>query len=202
MTVASLALALASASVSRARLLEAAGLTVLCEPSRIDEDEIKAAFRASGAGAEACATALAEAKALRVSGRRPGVLVIGADQMLVCEGRWFDKPADRREARAHLLSLRGRAHELVTAACVARDGAVLWRVLERPRLVMRRFSDAFAEAYLDAVGDAALASVGAYQLEGRGVQLFAAVEGDFFAILGLPLLPLLDFLRGHGVVSS
>jgi septum formation protein len=172
------------------------------EPSRIDEDAVKAAFRAEGADAAGCATALAEAKALRVSARRPGALVIGADQMLVCDGEWFDKPAGRPEARAHLLALRGRAHELVTAACVARDGAVLWRILDRPRLVMRRFSDAFVDDYLDAVGEAALASVGAYQLEGRGVQLFAAVEGDFFAILGLPLLPLLDFLRGHGAVPS
>jgi septum formation protein len=139
---------------------------------------------------------------LRVSSRRPGVLVIGADQMLVCSGEWFDKPTHRDDARAHLLALRGRAHELVTAASVARDGAVLWRALERPRLVMRRFSDTFVEAYLDAIGDAAFASVGAYQLEGRGVQLFAVVEGDFFAILGLPLLPLLDFLRGHGLVPS
>jgi septum formation protein len=195
-------LVLASASVSRARLLDAAGLTVVCEPSRIDEDEIKATFRASGANAEACATALADAKALRVSIRRPGALVIGADQMLVCSGEWFDKPTHRDDARAHLLALRGRAHELVTAASVARDGAVLWRALERPRLVMRRFSDTFVEAYLDAIGDAAFASVGAYQLEGRGVQLFAVVEGDFFAILGLPLLPLLDFLRGHGLVPS
>jgi septum formation protein len=195
-------LVLASASASRARLLEAAGLALLCEPSRVDEDEIKAAFRASGADAADCAMALAEAKALRVSGRRPGALVIGADQMLVCDGRWFDKPADRAEARAHLALLRGRAHELVTAACIARDGAVLWRVLDRPRLVMRRFSDAFVETYLDAVGEAALLSVGAYQLEGPGVQLFAAVEGDFFAVLGLPLLPLLDILRSHGVVPS
>ena len=142
--------------------------------------------------------ALAEAKAVRVAARRERALVIGADQMLVLGRRWFDKPAKPAEAREHLLALRGRRHELVTAVCVARDGTVLWRHLERPGLVMRDFSDAFLDAYLATVGDDVLTTVGAYRLEGRGVQLMARIEGDYFSILGLPLLPLLDFLRGRG----
>lgn len=195
-------LVLASASASRARLLAAAGIAAVREAAGIDEDAIKAACRRDGRDAGSCAVALADAKALRVGARHPNALVIGADQILECDGRWFDKPADRAAARAQLEDLRGRAHELATAACVARDGAVLWHVLERPRLAMRRFSDTFLDDYLDAVGDEALASVGAYQLEGRGVQLFERVEGDFFSILGLPLLPLLRFLRAEGAAPS
>ena len=120
--------------------------------------------------------------------------------MLVCNGQWFDKPKDGPSARAQLLALRGKRHELPTAAAVLRDGAVLWRVVETPCLTMRDFSDAFLDLYLAALGDKALASVGAYQLEGPGAQLMARVEGDHFAIQGLPLLPLLDFLRGQGVL--
>jgi septum formation protein len=191
---------LASASAARAALLERAGLAVLREPAGIDESAIKAAFRGEGRDAGQCAAALAEAKALRVSARRPGALVIAGDQLLVRDERWFDKPASRAEAREHLLALRGRRHELVTAACVARDGALLWHIVERPFLFMREFSDAFLDAYLAALGDDVLSTVGAYRLEGPGAQLFARLEGDYFSVLGLPLLPLLEFLRGHGVV--
>lgn len=191
---------LASASMVRADMLERAGLSVLRDPAGIDEDEVKRSFRREGGDAASCAMALAEAKAMRVSNRHADRLVIGADQMLVCEHHWFDKPRDRAEARAHLASLRGKRHELLTAAAVARNGAVLWRLLERPFLFMRPFSDEFLDSYLAAVGDDALASLGAYQLEGLGAQLFARIEGDYFSVLGLPLLPLLDFLRGHGVV--
>jgi septum formation protein len=188
---------LASASAARATLLENAGFVVVREPAAIDESEAKAAFRAEGAEAASCAVALAAAKAARVSRRHPGELVVGADQILVCSGIWFDKPPDRDHARAQLVALRGRTHELVTAVCVFRDGADLWHHVERPRLAMRAFSDAFLDAYLAAGGDAVLGSVGAYQLEGLGAHLFARVEGDYFSILGLPLLPLLDFLRGQ-----
>lgn len=193
---------LASASRIRAALLRQAGLDIVIEAAALDEAEIKESFRRERLDAASCAAALAEAKAERVSRHRPGALVIGADQLLVCGERWFDKPRDLAEARQHLLDLRGAEHHLVTAAAVLRDGAALWRTVETPRLAMRRFSDAFLDAYLAALGDAALSSVGAYQLEGLGAQLFARIEGDYFSILGLPLLPLLDFLRGHGMVMT
>ena len=193
---------LASASATRAAILAGAGIEVLTDPAGIDEDEIKRSFRAAGRDAAACATALAETKALRVSARHTDALVVGADQMLDCAGTWFDKSRDRSEARAQLIALRGKRHELVSALAVVRNGAPIWRLVDRPRLTMRAFSDRFLEAYLAALGDDALASVGVYQLEGLGAQLFERIEGDYFSILGLPLLPLLGFLRGHGVVPS
>jgi septum formation protein len=193
-------LILASASAIRATVLRNAGLTVEIAPSQVDEDAVKRALQAERASAEACAIALAELKAQRVSARRPEALVIGADQMLECDGEWFDKPADRAAAAAHLHTLRGKTHALVGAVAVAQGGHVLWRHVERARLSMRAFDDDFIAAYLDAVGDAVLQSVGGYQLEGLGVQLFSHVDGDHFMILGMPLLPLLDFLRQHQVV--
>jgi septum formation protein len=193
---------LASASAARATLLQAAGVRVRREPARIDEAELKATFRREGLDPAACATALAQAKATNVSRRHEGALVIGADQMLVCGERCFDKPSSSAEARSHLLALRGREHELVTAACVLANGAVLWQHVDRPRLAMRLFSDAFLDGYLKEAGDEVLGSVGAYRLEGLGAQLFVRVDGDFFSILGLPLLPLLDFLRSRGVVPA
>jgi septum formation protein len=195
-------LILASGSAIRAELLRRAGVGFTIEAAAVDEAEIKSSFRAERRPAVECAVALAEAKAARVSRRHAGALVIGADQILVCDGIWYDKPSDRAAARDQLMALRGKRHELVSALCVLRDGERLWHVVERPALTMRRFADYFLEEYLDAAGDAVLASVGAYQVEGRGVQLFERIEGDFFAILGLPLLPLLAFLRGHGVVRE
>jgi septum formation protein len=194
-------LVLASASATRAAILTNAGLTLHTDPPGVDEEEVKASFRHEGHDAASCATALAEAKAIRVSQRHEDSLVIGADQMLDCEGTWFDKPRDRSTARAQLVALRGKRHDLVSAVVVACNGAMLWHLVDRPRLTMRPFSDQFLDDYLAAIGDDVLASVGAYQLEGRGVQLFERIEGDYFSILGLPLLPLLDFLRGHGVVA-
>jgi septum formation protein len=167
----------------------------------IDEAEVKASLRAEGAEADEAAAALAELKALRVSSAQPGVPVIGADQILVCDDVWFEKPGDKTRARSQLEALRGRDHELVTSVCVALGGAVIWRHGARARLTMRSFSDEFLAEYLVAEGAAVHDCVGAYRLEGLGAQLFARVEGDYFAILGLPLLPLLDFLRGHGVVK-
>ena len=196
------ALVLASSSATRASMLEAAGFSLTRDPPGVDEDAVKAAFRAEGADAAVCATALAEAKAERISRRRKGALVVGADQMLECNGVWFDKPPDRDHARAQLIALRGKAHTLVTAACVFRDGQNLWHVVERARLTMRPFSDAFLDRYLGAVGDDVLGSVGAYRLEGLGAHLFSRVEGDFFTILGLPLIPLLEFLRGRGAAPT
>jgi septum formation protein len=172
------------------------------DPPRVDEEEMKLSFQGEGADPAACAVALAEAKADRVSRRHPGALVIGADQMLDCEGVWFDKPAGRPQARAQLVALRGRTHVLTSAACVCRDGQRLWHTVQQARLTMRSFSDEFLDEYLSAVGDDVTGSVGAYRLEGLGVHLFARVEGDWFTILGLPLLPLLDFLRGQGAAGT
>jgi septum formation protein len=193
---------LASASVTRARLLEQAGLAVTSDPAGIDEAALKQRCRADGADAAACAAALADAKAARVARRHESALVIGADQLLACGRDWFDKPEDRAAARRQLLQLRGRSHELATAVAVWRGDQPLWRYCERPRLAMRAFSDAFLDAYLAAAGDSILASVGAYRLEGLGAQLFERIEGDYFAILGLPLLPLLAFLRGEGMLAG
>ncbi len=195
-----MSLVLASASASRRRMLEAAGLAFEVDPPRADEEAAKASLRAAGLKPRDQADALAELKALSVSRRRPD-FVIGADQMLAIEGEVLDKPRDVEEARAHLHRMRGKTHELLTAAVVAREGAIIWRHVDTPRLVMRDFSDAFLDDYLQQAGQGVLASVGAYQLEGLGAQLFARVEGDFFSVLGLPLLPLLAFLREHGIVA-
>ena len=195
-------LVLASASPTRARLLEAAGLKPTIEPADLDETAVKATFRVNGRDPGACAIALAEAKAQRIASRMPGALVLGADQLLVCDGEWFDKPKVRAAARAQLETLRGKRHVLPTAAVLVKNGATIWHTLAEPALTMRRFSDAFLDDYLAAAGDAALGSVGGYQIEGRGVQLMAEIEGDHFAILGLPLLPLLNFLRKSGFVAG
>ena len=192
-------LVLASGSRTRAAMLEQAGVGAILDKPLVDEDEVKAAGRAEGVPADGVAEALAELKAQRITRRHPGALVVGADQMLECEGRWFDKPADRAAARAQLLDLRGKTHRLVSCAVVVRDGERIWHKVDSARLTMRNFSEHFLDDYLDRVGEEVLHSVGAYQLEGLGAQLFQRVEGDFFTILGLPLLPLLGFLRVHGV---
>jgi septum formation protein len=195
-------LILASASPARARLLAMAGLDVEIVPAVVDEAGIKERFQAEGRNAAECALALAETKALETAGRQDGGFVIGADQLLVCEGLWFDKPCDLAAARAQLRALRGRAHELVTAVCVVKNRTRVWHTVSCPRLFMRQFSDVFLDNYLEAEGTAVLGSVGAYRLEGRGVQLFSQIEGDYFAILGLPLMELLGFLRDRGEVPS
>ncbi len=195
-------LVLASASPSRAAVMRHAGIAAEIDPARVDEDEIKVSLKAEGADAAAVAETLAELKAHTVSRRHPGALVIGADQMLDCEGAWFDKPADLDQAAGHLRALSGRPHVLISCVCVVADGSRLWHHLARARLTMRPLSEAFIADYLAAVGPAALSSVGAYQLEGLGAQLFSKVEGDYFTILGLPLLPLMDFLRNHGALAT
>ncbi len=195
------AVVLASASRARLELLLCAGVATRAEPARVDEQEVRASLRAERAGVEDAAETLAELKALKVSRHASGALVIGADQILVCDGAWFDKPPDRTRAAADLRALSGKRHSLATAVCVVRDGVQLWHHRESARLTMRPLGDAFIDAYLDAIGADALVSVGAYQLEGLGAQLFSRIEGDYFTILGLPLLPLLEFLRNHGVVA-
>lgn len=192
---------LASGSGVRRSMLEAAGLSFEVEVARVDEEAAKAKLRADGLPPREQAEALAELKALAVSRTRTA-LVIGADQMLAIEGDTLDKPRSLDEARGHLRRLRGRTHMLLCAAVVARRGQVIWRHTETPRLAMRAFSDDFLEAYLVRAGAPVLSSVGAYQLEGLGAQLFERVEGDYFSVLGLPLLPLLDFLRTQGVVPQ
>ena len=189
---------LASASRARQALLARAGLAFEAIAAAIDEAAAMERARAGVLDAAALAAGLAESKARAVEAGCAGSLVIGADQVLDVDGEWLGKPADRAEARAQLALLRGRAHDLHTAVCLVRDAAVTWRHLDTSRLTMRTLSDASIERYLDGALPAALGSVGAYQLEGPGAQLFSFVEGDFFAILGLPLLPLLEALRQQG----
>jgi septum formation protein len=193
-------LVLASASAGRKAVLAQAGLRFTARAAHIDEAEVKRSGQAEGASADEVALLLAELKARRIVRGDPAALVIGCDQLLVCDGQWFDKPVDLTQARQHLLALRGRSHTLVTAVHCQRGEQFLWHHTAHPRLTMRAFSDAFLTEYLDAEGEALLATVGAYRLEGLGVQLFDAIEGEHAAILGLPLLPLLGFLRQHGVL--
>jgi septum formation protein len=191
-------LILASASPARASLLRAAGLTFEVVPSSIDEAEVKR----QGLSPEATALHLAELKAQQIARLHPDALVIGSDQLLVCEGRRFDKPADLAEARTHLLALRGRSHVLVTAAACHQGSRQLWRHVAQPRLTMRSFSKKFLADYLALEADAVTTTVGAYRLEGPGIHLFDAIDGEHAAILGLPMFSLLAFLRQHGVLGA
>ena len=188
---------LASASMSRANMLTRAGLDFRCDAADVDEAVLKQRCRAEGMTTEATAITLAGAKAAAVAARHPGVLVLGADQLLEYEGRWLTKAGNRDEARAVLASLRGGKHRLISGAAVVRDGVTLWQAVDTAMLTMWPFDDALLESYLDLIGDAACSSVGAYQIEGLGIRLFERVEGDHFTILGLPLLPFLTFLRNE-----
>jgi septum formation protein len=193
-------LVLASKSNIRRALLAAAGVAVEVVPSDIDERAVEGeAPLKSPAGVAAL---LARAKASAVVRSRPGRLVLGADQVLALDAKRFTKPADRAAARAQLRELAGRTHELHSAIAFVQEATVLFEHVSTARLTMRTFSDEFLERYLDAAGAAATESVGAYQLEGLGVQLFDSVDGDYFTVLGLPLLAALDFLRRHGCLRS
>lgn len=194
-------LILASASSVRARLLQQAGIDFAVQPAEIDEAAIKRRLRGEGRSPRDCAYALAAVKAAQVSTRNRQAIVIGADQILVCANEWFDKPADVTAARRQLQALRGQRHVLETAACAMRAGERLWACASAPQLTMRNFTDSFLDDYLAREGDAILGSVGAYRLEGRGVQLFEQIDGDYFAILGLPLIALLDFLTEVGQLA-
>lgn len=194
-------LVLASASPARRQLLENAGLSFEVVPASIDERAAEQPLLEAGVTPEDLAAALAMVKAVSVSEARPGDLVIGADQVLEIDGERLTKPADMEEARRQLLRLSGRKHQLHSALACARGGGVVWQHSETAHLTMRNLTPAFVGRHLAAVGDDALKSVGAYQLEGRGIQLFETVEGDFFGILGLPLLPLLAFLRSEGMLE-
>jgi septum formation protein len=195
-------LILASASTSRRALLTAAGLSFAVQPAPIDEAAAKRSARASGATAAEAALLLADLKARHVAQAAPDAMVIGADQILVCDGAWFDKPPDIAAAREQLRTLRGRSHELATAVVCQAGQTRVWHHIAQPHLTMRDASDAFIDAYLQAEGDDVTGTVGAYRLEGRGAHLFIRVEGEHSAVLGLPLLPLLAFLRQHGVLMA
>ena len=194
-------LILASASSARKSLLSGAGVVFFVEPAHIDEAELKRSLSAEQVNAEDAAVILAEVKAQKISLKYPGALVLGADQMLDCNNVWFDKPPDKDHLAAQLTALRGKTHSLYSALVLVRDGTRIWHTVSEAKLTMRAFSDAFLASYLDASGPAELESVGGYRLEGAGSQLFSKIEGDYFTILGLPLLPLLDFLRHQGLVE-
>ena len=186
-------------------MLRNAGLDFDIEPARLDEAAVKRSLLAEGASPHRVADTLAEMKAMKIArkraGDRPGTLILGADQVLDLDGTLLDKPADRAAAAAHLRRLSGKRHRLVSAAVLLKDGHRIWGRSASASLVVRPLSDRFIAAYIDSAGDGATDSVGAYRLEGLGAHLFASVDGDYFTILGLPLLPLLDFLRGHGVLE-
>ncbi len=193
-------LVLASKSAIRGEILRAAGLAIEVCPADIDERTIEQGSAARDPGE--IATLLAREKALAVAARLPGRVVLGADQTLALGERRFSKPTDRAAAREQLKLLRGQTHQLHTAIALVRDGVILFEHREAARLTMRVFSDRFLEHYLDAAGAAVTASVGGYQLEKTGIQLFERVDGDHFVILGLPLLPLLLHLRQAGWLAA
>jgi septum formation protein len=193
---------LASASQVRARVLRAAGIEFAVVAARVDEDALKQSMLAQKAAPPAIADALAETKAVRVSASRPGELVLGADQVLVLDGELISKCETLEEARALLMRLRAKQHQLVSALVLAKDGAAIWRRVESASLTMRNFSEDFLDDYLTREGESLLGGVGCYKLEGRGIQLFSRIDGDYFCILGLPLLPLLSALREQAVIGA
>jgi len=196
-----LSIILASGSAIRRQIMDGAGLDYQVVVKPVDEAAIKAAMLAEGSRLRDIADALAEAKSRRVSMAQPG-LIIGADQIMVFENALYDKPKTMDEARARLLKLRGKTHHLMGAVVICENGAPVWRHMAKTELTMRDFSDEFLDDYLAREGEGLLSSVGAYKFEGRGAQLFSEVKGDFFSILGLSLLPVLDYLRTRGAILS
>jgi septum formation protein len=195
-------LILASGSPFRKAMLVNAGLDMEAIPAEVDERSLEAPLQNSGVSPEDVALVLAEAKAVEVSQRNPGRLVLGCDQTLSLGDEVFHKPADMEGARRHLLALSGKTHQLNSAAVLVRDGNVLWRHVGIANLTMRHLDPAFIGRHLARVGKKALASVGAYQIEGEGIQLFEKIEGDYFTIVGLPLLAVLAELRSLGAIDG
>ena len=191
---------LASASQSRQKLLKAAGVAFLAMSSGVDESAVKREHSRGTSGFDDLALRLADEKALAVACRHPEAIVIGADQILVLDGEALDKPGDLAVARQQLTRLRDNTHRLETAVACVKGSDVLWSHVEAPRLRMRAFSSEHLDAYLAAEGQSVTESVGGYKIEGPGIQLFEAISGDYFSVLGLPLLPLLGFLRSHGAI--
>lgn len=194
-------LILASGSTARAEMLKAAGLEVHLHPANVDEENFRHALRADRVTTEAAAEALAELKAVKVAGRYPLGIVIAADQMLDCGGIWFEKPVDRDHAFASLQTLAGRTHRLVSSVVLYRNGARVWHHTDVAEITMRQLDDNYIERYLDHIGDEVFSTVGCYRIEGIGMHLFSKVKGDYYTILGMPLLPLIDNLREQGIVA-
>lgn len=192
---------LASKSAARRAVLTGAGVPFEVSVAGVDEDAVKNAMLAEGASPRDVADALAELKAIKVSRSKPG-FVIGSDQTLEFEGKLYDKAETVDAAAERLRTMRGKPHKLHSAVVVAKDGAPIWREIVSATLTMRDFSDEFLASYLELEGEEALGSVGCYRLEGPGAQLFSKIEGDYFAILGLPLIGLLDLFRRHGVLAA
>ncbi|MBX4869195.1 MULTISPECIES: Maf-like protein [Rhizobium] len=195
-------LILASSSPFRRMLMENAGLSFEAHPAKIDERAVEAPLEKAGAKPDMVASILAKAKAQDVSVRFPESLVIGSDQTMSLGDRVFHKPKDMADAANHLHALSGTTHRLNSAIAIVRDGVVLWEHLGHAELTMRPLTEDFIARHLARVGERALSSVGAYQLEGEGVQLFEKIEGDYFTILGLPMLPLLGKLREFGAIDG
>jgi len=195
-------LILASQSASRRAMLDAAGVSYTAEPAHVDEAALKTALLAEGSAPRAIADALAELKALKISRIAPGALVVGSDSVVSLGGRLFDKPESREQAAEHLTAFSGQEMKLSSAVVVAEGGTPVWRHVEEARLLVRPLSTHFINTYLDAEWPAVRQCVGVFRIEGPGVQLFAQIRGDHFTILGMPLLPLLGYLRTRGVLPS
>ena len=196
-------LILASQSSARRAVLEAAGVTFEAVAPMVDEESAKSALRGQGISPRDLADALAELKALKLSARFPADLVLGCDQTLsLDDGIMFDKPESPEALKSQLKTLAGKSHNLWSAMVIAQGGVLIWRHIERCKMTMRALSDDFIDDYIDAEGDVLLGCVGGYRIEARGVQLFNKIEGSHFGILGLPMLPLLDFLRTRGFIGT
>ena len=193
---------LASQSMARQNMLRQAGVEFELKPARIDEEAIIKSLLADGATTNDIVDALAEYKALRVAGSHPDGLIIGSDQILVCEKKIYSKAQNLEQAKTTLKELRGKSHQLLSAAVIFEDGKPVWRTVSRAQLFMRNYSDEYLDDYLKYCGSDILSSVGCYFLEDKGVNLFSRVQGDYFTVLGFPLLDVLEFLRNRGVIPS